>query len=458
MTEATPIDGLIGGEEPALPEWKVIAEAGGIDRWVYSELERRGLVEDVDFQTLSKKEKKAFKARRDEERRVRRVLKKHGWSEYKRAHIVHLGAGVFYHDTVDYDRYDIAEREERRIDNDLPKLDDAQALAAALGVTVARLRWFAYHREVDSGTHYRRWTVPKRDGRPRLISEPKRDLKNMQRWIAREVTSHLPIHGAAHGFIPGRSTVTNAQVHAGAGVVVKLDLSDFYPTITTPRVKGVFRKAGYDEQVATLLAMLCTEAPREEMMIRGKKYYVATGPRSLPQGAPTSPSITNTIALRIDCRLWGMAKKLGLAYTRYADDLTFSYHGDAPHEAPIGPLLAITERIVVDEGFRVNQKKTRVMRKGGRQTVTGLVVNASGEGVAEARVPRKLTRMLRAAIKNRELGRPGKGESISQLRGWAAYIYMTDKKKGGALLDRLNELGGASSSAATPPAEEDSDG
>ncbi|MBO6937786.1 MAG: RNA-directed DNA polymerase [Deltaproteobacteria bacterium] len=432
--------------EVSLPEWKGIAEAGGIESWIHRELERRQLIEEVDYASLSKAEKKAYKARRDEERRVRRLLRKHAWQAYKKAHVVHLGRGVFYHDTPDYDRYDIDGREERLADNALPEIADASALAEALGITVPTMRWLAYHREVDSGTHYRRWTVPKRDGRRRLISEPKPQLKEAQRWIAREITDHLPVHGAAHGFLAGRSTVTNAAVHAGARIVVKLDLKDYYPTITTPRVKGMFRKAGYGEQVATLLAMLCTESPREEIELDGKTWYVATGPRSLPQGAPTSPSITNAISLRLDLRLAGLARKMGFRYTRYADDLTFSHHQRS--EAPIGSLFRLVGQIVVEEGFEVHPKKTRVMRSGSRQKVTGLVVNGA-DGAPAARVPRSVRRKLRAAIKNRELGRPGEGESLAQLRGWAAYVYMTDPAKGRALLDRLAALGGESDEGGT---------
>ena len=302
-----------------------------------------------------------------------------------------------------------------------------------------RLRWLTFHREVDSGTHYHRWTVPKRDGGKRLISSPKPDLKRAQRWIARQITEHLPVHGAAHGFLSGRSTVTNAEVHAGARLVVKLDLRDFYPSVTLPRVRGLFRKAGYTEQVAAVLALLCTEAPREELELRGKLYHVATGPRSLPQGAPTSPSITNTLCLRLDARLAGLARKQGFSYTRYADDLTFSWH-DRTNDPPLGKLLFAVRTIVEDEGFTLHDKKTRVMRAGARQKITGLVVNTAGEGVAAARVPRRTVRQLRAAIHNREQGRAGKGEDLAQLRGLAAYIHMTDPRRGRELLERIARL------------------
>lgn len=443
--------------ERSQPAWADIEAAGGIHAWVFAELQRRGLVEEVDTSTLSDGERKRFKARRDEERRVRRLLRAAAWDAYRRAHLVHVGLDIFYHDTADVDRYDIPEPENRLRDNDLPALPDVQALARVLELSIPRLRWLVYHREVDTGTHYHRWTVPKRDGGTRLISAPKPELKRAQTWIARSITEHLPVHGAAHGFLAGRSTVTNAAVHSGAGVVVKLDLRDFYPSITFPRVKGVFRKAGYNEQVATALALLCTEPPREAIDIRGVTYHVAMGPRSLPQGAPTSPSITNTLALRLDSRLAGLARKLGLRYSRYADDLTFSWHRGP--DAPVGKLIDAVRRITADEGFAVHEDKTRVMRAGRRQKVTGLVINRSGPAGSErgqepaARVPRRLVRRLRAAIHNRERGRPGKGESLAVLRGWAAYVNMSDPAKGRAFLERLARLSeNPASPAATSPA------
>jgi len=420
---------------PAKATWADIAAAGGRQPWVLQELRRRNLLDEgVDTSKLNAKEKKRFRERRDEERRVKRLLQKHAWQEYKKAHLVHVGVGVFHHDTADVDKYDIADPEARLSENDLPKIPDVQALSTLLGLSIPKLRWLSYHREVDTGTHYKRWLVPKRTGGERMISAPKPELKAAQAWIARHITERLPVHGAAHGFIPGRSTVTNAAAHAGAKVVVKFDLKDFYPTVTTPRVKGMLRKAGYGEQVATIMALLCTESPREELELRGKLRYVAIGDRSLPQGAPTSPSLSNAICLRMDARLTGLARHLGMKYTRYADDLTFSCDRT---KAPVGKLVGGVTRIVEAEGFRVHPKKTRVMRSGRRQKVTGLVVN-SYDG-APARVPRELVRNLRAAIHRREKGLETK-DSLAVLRGWAAYIHMCDEAKGRAFLDRIDAL------------------
>ena len=422
--------------EPEL-KWADVAAAGGIREWVDAEVARQGLASTGVPSGMTDAEKKQFKARREEERRVRRELYARAWTSYKRAHIVHLGPGVFWHDTADVDRFDADDPEKKRQDNALPKLTDVESLAKALGLTVPRLRWMTYHRDVDTGTHYVRWLVPKRDGSPRLISAPKPELKAAQRWVTREITEHLPVHGAAHGFLAGRSIVTNAVVHAGARIVVKLDIRGFYPTVTMRRVKGLLRRAGLTEQVATLVALLATESPREEVETHGKKHFVATGPRSLPQGAPTSPSITNALCLRLDCRLSGLARKLGCRYTRYADDLTFSWHGKG--KSDIGGLLRACRMIVRSEGFEIHTKKTRVMRHGSRQRVTGLVVNAA-PGRPPARVPRETVRRLRAAIKNRELGRPGKGESLEQLKGMAAFIMMTDRERGHAFMERIDKL------------------
>ncbi len=435
------------GEPPSTREsseeksinWAVIADAGGIYNWIQSELRRQKLLDDdVDTSAMSAKQRKAFRAKRDQERRVRGQLRKQAWASYRAAHIVHAGVGVFYHDTADADKFDIADPEGRRETNATVAIADAQALANILGLSMSRLRWLVYNREVDTGCHYHFWTVPKRDGGKRLISAPKPDLKAAQTWIARHITEHLPVHGAAHGFVPGRSTVTNASAHAGAAVVFKFDIRDFYPSVTTNRVKGLIRKAGYGEQVATLIALLCTEFPREELVLRGERYYVATGPRGLPQGAPTSPSITNALCMRLDCRLHGLAKSIGLRYTRYADDLTFSWHGDGA-EAPVMRLKHGVGKIVADEGFEIKHSKTRILRSGRRQRITGLIVNRVGGHQPAARVPRKTLRQLRVAIHKLENGQPAK-ESLEQLRGWAAYVYMTDKTRGAKMLERISKL------------------
>jgi RNA-directed DNA polymerase len=161
---------------------------------------------------------------------------------------------------------------------------------------------------------------------------------------------------------------------------------------------------------------------------------VSLGPRCLPQGAPTSPALTNTLCLRLDRRIAGLAKRLGYRYTRYADDLTFSLPADHQGPPKVGALLGLVRRVVEAEGFRLHPEKTRVHRRGGRQQVTGLVVNGAGA----PRVPRQLRRQLRAAAHNLRRGKPLKeGETITRLVGYAAYVHMTDPGLGKELLEAL---------------------
>jgi RNA-directed DNA polymerase len=435
---------------PSTPDvlavWRSITTAGGIDAYVTAELTRRGvLVQRRETDAMQPREleqyKKQLKAEAEEKRKVRRDA----WRAYKASHIVHLGEGVFWTDELPKsdgtagvvrgkvvgDRFDLPNAEERAAENELPPLDSPQQLAEALGLSIPQLRRLAYHRDAAMVIHYRRFVIPKRSGGERAIWAPLPKLKAAQRWILHNVVERLPVHGAVHGFFAGRSTITNAERHGESRVVLKLDIKDFFHPLTLPRVKGVFRKAGYREQVATLLALMCTESPREVVERDGKTWYVALGPRCLPQGAPTSPAITNAACLRLDQRLTGLAKRYSWRYTRYADDMTFSLPLDHKGKPHLGALMGLVTRVVKAEGFDVNPKKTRIARNGGRQTVTGLVVN----GEPGPRVPRRLRRQLRAAAHNRLAGKPLKeGESLARLAGYAAYVYATDAKLGAELM------------------------
>lgn len=423
-------------EEKTLEQlWEEIRSASGVLRWIGATLEQSGLaVHRVDAETLSKSELATYKASLKAEAAERRRLSKLAWQAYRATHIVHLGDGVYWNDDGDIDRYDHPKAEERRKANLLPQLDTPKQLAAALGIDLPTLRWLTYHREAAKLVHYTPFTIPKANGGSRQIWAPMPKLKAAQTWVLRNILEHLPVHGAAHGFLPGRSILTNARQHTSSKVVVNLDVRDFFPTITLRRVKGVFRAAGYNEQVATLLALLCTEAPRRVQQYEGTTYYLALGPRCLPQGAPTSPAITNAVCLRLDRRLTGLADALHWRYTRYADDLTFSLPAGYVGAPRLGDLLSTVKAVVADEGFEIRDDKTRVSRTGAQQKVTGLIVNDTGE----PRVPRNKRRMLRAAVNNLQQGKPlPDGESVYSLGGWAAFLYMTDPSEGAQYLEAL---------------------
>ncbi len=419
--------------------WRNILQAGGPRAYIDAQLRERGfLVQRRDADSMSERELKRYKEELRAESQEKRRLEREAWQAYRASHIVHLGENVYFNDADDWDRWDLADAEERRAENELPPLDNPAQLAEALGVSVGELRWFAYHRDAAESVHYRRFTIPKgRSGEERAIWAPLPRLKEMQRWILREILEKLPVHGAAHGFLAGRSILTNAAAHTGSRLVLGMDLKDFFPTITLPRVKGLFRKAGYREQVATLLALLCTESPREIVQHEGKTYYIAMGPRCLPQGAPTSPGITNAICLRLDRRLAGLAAKQGWRYTRYADDLTFSIPAKGGACGSLQKVLGGARAIVEDEGFTIHDRKTHVARSGGQQKVTGLIVNGDGP----PRVPRELRRQLRAAIHNVEHGKPlREGDFPQRMVGYAAFVHMTDPELGGELLASFKKL------------------
>jgi RNA-directed DNA polymerase len=420
-----------------------IKSAGDVETWIRQQLAAQGVLVGEDPSTLSDAEKKTYKERKKAESVARKKLQHDAWKAHKQNHIVHLGNRVFWNDLVDIDTYDIDRREDRARELGLPAWKHAQDLATAMGISVARLRWLAYHRDVDNHSHYRRFEIPKRSGGMRVIHAPKRALKSAQRFALREVVEKLTVHSAAHGFLSARSIKTNALMHAGADVIVKVDIKDFFPTVTMSRVKGLLRKAGLSEQMATLLSLVCTEAPRDLVDFRGDIWHVATGPRALPQGSPASPAITNALCRRMDRRLSGLAKTHGFQYTRYADDLTFSWRrpdGESKAQPPVSALLHGINVVVRGEGFALHPDKTTVMGRGTRQVVTGLVVNRE-QGGSAVRVPREVLRRLRAAIHNRSKGKPARNdESLSHLQGMAAYVFMVDPVKGKKLLDAVASL------------------
>lgn len=379
----------------------------------------------------SKKRQAETKARRERER----VARAAAWKTEKARAIVFLGRGV------SGGLADATCDEAKLTNQGLPVLRTAEDLSRAAGVTVPELRFLAYARTTSAArvSHYRRFQVPKKTGGVRIISAPMRRLKQVQRWLLDAVLARVAVHDAAHGFREGRSIVTNAQPHVGARVVVNLDLKDFFPTVTLPRIRGVFRALGYGEQVATIFALLASEPDTVRVALDGAEYDVAQGPRRLPQGAPTSPAITNVLCRRLDRRLFRAAQKLGFAYSRYADDLTFSATAREADKAA-GQLVKQVRFIVAAEGFVPHPNKTRVLRKGRQQEVTGVVVNDK-LGVDRATL-RRFRALLHALDKDGPAGkRWGSSPDVfASASGFASYVAMVDAAKGHALLARVRTI------------------
>jgi retron-type reverse transcriptase len=277
--------------------------------------------------------------------------------------------------------------------------------------------------------------IPKASGGVRTLAAPRPALKAIQRTILREMLRVLPTHEAAHGFVPGRSIMTNAAPHVGAALVVKLDLRDFFPSVHYRRVVGLFEQLGYREDVAALLAGLTTHC---RLLPDGRPAW----PGVLPQGAPTSPVIANLVCRRLDARLTGLSTSVGAVYTRYADDLTFSF--PAPPSRGIGRFFWWVEAICQQEGFSENVSKRRILRPSNQQRITGIVVN---DGLS---VPLEERRRFRATLANCERdglasqarGRPDFGD---YLVGFASYLAMVHPEQGKDLLRRARALAQKSS-------------
>ena len=337
----------------------------------------------------------------------------------------------------------------------LPTLNTPGDLAASLGISPTELDWFAdaqrLERQRSRGRLRHYWYRPltKRFGRVRLIEAPKPRLKQIQRRILTDILNLIPPHGAAHGFRRGRSIQSFARPHVGRAVVVKLDLQDFFPSIPVARVHAVFRAAGYPEPIADLLTGLCTNSVpfdvwdddedssrTPESQLREARWRYARP--HLPQGAPTSPALANLCAYRLDCRLSGLAESVGADYTRYADDLAFSGGDELRRNARRFALHVCA--IVIEEGFTVHHRKTRVMRQGVPQRLAGMIVN---ERLNVARVDFDqlkaiLTNCIRLGPQSQN--RNSRPDFRQHLQGRVSFVESLNPEKGCRLRGLLDQI------------------
>lgn len=334
--------------------------------------------------------------------------------------------------------------EPERTRANLPALPDVQALTTWLGLDGAEDLRRLMRPGSHTGAPYVDFEIPKARGGRRTISAPRAPLRAAQRKILAEILSRVPTHDAAHGFVPGRSTVSNAAPHVGAQLLLKTDVREFFPTIHYWRVRGLFFSLGYGETVAGALAGLCT---RRAVI---NPDSVSSGPHGLgrrvvwpgllPQGAPTSPAISNLVCRRLDARLRGLATKLGARYTRYADDLSFSFHeSTAADKLDVGRVFWWIDQILQQEGFAEHPGKRQILRPHRRQLVTGLVVND------RLTVPRDARRRFRAILHNckqRGLASEAKGRDdfADYLRGFAAYVQMVQPDLGARWVAEVDAL------------------
>lgn len=286
--------------------------------------------------------------------------------------------------------------------------DGVEVLARRLGVTRAVLEAFT--------PKYHQFTRPKRSGGVRTITAPDDETKRLQRRMLRRLLDGLKAHPAALGYRKGASIVTHAQRHAKQPVVVKLDVVDFFPSTSAKRIERWWRRIGWNRAAAKLLTRLVTHDG------------------GLPQGAPTSPALSNLVNFYVDVQLTAYARRMGarlsgakrpveVRYSRYADDLTFSVSFEPRHRVRERSKLPrrfveMARRILKVHGYRLHlTKKLVVRRRHQRQVVTGLVVNE------RPNLPRALRRKLRAARHHVKQGKPATF-TPAQLQGYSALEQM----------------------------------
>ncbi|MFN0263953.1 trypsin-like peptidase domain-containing protein [Tepidamorphus sp. 3E244] len=292
---------------------------------------------------------------------------------------------------------------------------DEKTLLAHLDISPAELKkiWW-YRRKM-----YRQFSIAKGPGKTRMIYAPDRRLKILQRKLAPLLGQIYRIRNPVHGFVLDRSVKTNAEAHGARRFVLNLDLQDFFPTITENRIVGLLTSVGLERRVAEIVARLaCYEG-------------------HLPQGAPTSPVLSNMICYRLDTELLRIAKSARAIYTRYADDITFSGYQPPVPLFEVGPpavgkfspdLLAATLRAAVQgNGFTINPHKLHYADRNSRRIVTGVKINSG------LNVDRRYVRDIRAKLNSIEkhglkasqatyASKGGKGDIGSHIRGKIAYV------------------------------------
>ncbi|WP_017295318.1 reverse transcriptase domain-containing protein [Geminocystis herdmanii] len=257
-------------------------------------------------------------------------------------------------------------------------------VAKLLNIPHKRLVYHLYL--VDSQKRYKTFTIPKKSGGERQISTPITALKIIQQKLNQVLQAVYQVKPSVHGFVQDKNIVTNAKAHVKKRYVLNLDLENFFPSVNFGRVRGMFMAIPYHlpPDVATVLAQICCHN------------------NQLPQGAPTSPMVTNMICAKMDSQLQRLAKDCKATYTRYADDITFSttLKDFPPHLAYIvdygnNEKVMLGEsllNIIRENGFSVNEKKTRLQTKGNHQEVTGLTTNQFPN------VDRRYVRQIRAML------------------------------------------------------------
>ena len=367
-----------------------------------------------------------------ERRKAERLAKEQKREKFKKTEITYLGDG--YSSLLSQKSSNTARLKE----SNLPVINSAYQLAIAMNTDVAEVRFLAYSRKNAETSHYVRFKMPKKTGGFRLISAPSPRLKNAQTWILENILNNVEVNIKAHGCVRTKSIKTNADLHVGKAVVINQDLKNFFPSINYQRVLGVFKSLGYSGQVSTIFAMICSEPEVVKIKLEDKSYYSQKGERFLPQGSPCSPAISNIVCRKLDKRLEGLAKKYNYTYSRYVDDITFS--ASKENMKSISAILKYSKKIIKEESFSLHPDKLRIMKRGGKQEVTGVVVNEKPN--IDKRDYKRFKALIFHIEKDGIEGKFWKGNKniLPAIKGYANFINQINPELGAKINPRVKSI------------------
>jgi RNA-directed DNA polymerase len=280
-----------------------------------------------------------------------------------------------------------------------PTFNTVGGLAALTRIDASRLSILALRPE----RFYCTYRIPKRRGGWRKIHSPSKELKAVQAWILRNILDKLSTSKYATAYVKGRGLLGNVSPHMSNRYFLSVDVRNFFPSVSSHLVHRLFEAVGYPKLAARKLTRLCS-------------YF-----SGLPQGAVTSPALSNLICLRLDRRLAGLAARRNIVFTRYADDITFSTN----KRNALPQLVPSIYRILRDEGFEPNKEKTRILGPRTQCLITGLVKNSSEPSFG---IGRKKKTKMRAIMHNLIAhGRPHSDyPSEASIEGWVQFLKNVD--------------------------------
>jgi retron-type reverse transcriptase len=271
-----------------------------------------------------------------------------------------------------------------------------------------------YQLSKNSNEYYKVFDIPKKSGGYRQISQPSKKLKAIQAWILFNILYKLNVSTSSKGFEKGHSIIDNAEPHKFSNEILTIDLRDFFPSINRSKVYNVFKTIGYNSVISAIFTNICSFED------------------SLPQGSPCSPRLANLILWTLDIRIQGYVGKRGITYTRYADDLTFS--GLSPQK--LINIYSTIRKIIEDEGFKINNNKTRMSGAARAKKVTGLVLSDQGFGIGH-----KKSNEIRSKIKHLTMTKEQTNlKLLSEVHGWLSYLNGVDKKRHQILKAYISKL------------------